>query len=701
MEYVTKAGSESDTQTEEVSNEKKWDSLLSGATLRLRAQRTKSYLQEQFYLFRREMDWFSSIQLTAVLVLFAIFLLAPIGMIMLSAFSFEGVPSLFWIQEVFSQSIYWPMTQVFPGLVPLADAIDQLRNPLTAPNGWAALQAIMASDVVPLHTHPIGWLFEVRGRFIDYSAAANTLVIQGVDAGAIVNSLYAGLLTTLFSTAIGVTLAFIMARYEFRGKTILRVLLLVPLLAIPFVGAVGLLRMISIDGTINVLFYEILHILPYRIVLDGLAAVVLVQTLHFFSLTYLSSYAAFQNIDPTLEESAENMGAKGFTLFRKVTLPLALPGIEAGAILTFILSVEDLGTLIVFEDSTQVKHTLTYAIFNNIWAPTGTVEGIATALGVILLIIAMISFFFIRRYMSLRHYAMMSKGGTWNPRFTVGKWFHYIIFYGFIIGILAVALLPHLGVFLLAFMAPGSWGTGDLIPTAFWAGNFLRMFVDPEFFGSIVNSLVYSTIAVIIIILVGTGAAYIIARKKIPGREWLDLLVTIPIALPGIVIAIGYLIFFSNAPFFNLFLSPVLFYAPISLITFSYTVRKFPFTVRSTYAGLQQTHVELEEAAQNLGASRIRVFAGIVLPIIGASILAGAMMSFVYCMSEVSTSIVLGDINSQWGPITWKMQSVLGALAMGQSMAAAMGVLLMVIQIIVMTIVNVVLKRRSEALIGI
>ncbi len=695
---MSNSESESRESVEEATHEDRWRSVLSGSALRLQAQRTKMHLQNQFYLFRREMDWFSNIQLIAILALFTVFLIAPIATVMLSAFSFEGQFSIYWITEVFVTSIYWPMTVLFPGLAPISTAIDQLRNPLTAVEGWATLQAIMATDFIPLHTHPIGWLFEVQGRFIDWSPLAQAYYISGVDAGAIVNSLYAAFLTTIFATSIGVALAFIMARYEFRGKTILRVALLIPLLAIPFVGAVGLLRMISLDGTLNYFFYGLFG---FRIVIDGLAAVILVQTLHFFSLTYLSAYGAFQNIDPTLEESAENMGAKGFTLFRKVTLPLALPGIEAGAILTFILAIEDLGTLIVFESSAQVKHTLTYAIYNNIWAPTGTVEGIATALGVILLIIAMVSFFFIRRYMSLRHYAMISKGGTWNPRFTRARWFHYLIFYGFIIGILAFALLPHVGVFLLAFAAPGSWGTGDPIPTAFWIGNFIRMFVDPEFFGSIVNSLMYSTVAVIIIVLVGTGAAYIVARKKIPGRESLDLLVTIPIALPGIVIAIGYLIFFSNAPVFNLFLSPVLFFAPIFLITFSYTVRKFPFTVRSTYAGLQQTHVELEEAAQNLGASRIRVFGGIVLPIIGASILAGAMMSFVYCMSEVSTSIVLGDINSTWGPITWKMQSALGALAMGQSMAAAMGVLLMTIQIIVMATVNIVLKRRSEALIGI
>jgi ABC-type Fe3+ transport system permease subunit len=455
----------------------------------------------------------------------------------------------------------------------------------------------------------------------------------------------------------------------------------------------------SVDGSFNLLFHEILHIWPSRIVLEGFAAVIFVQTLHFFSLTYLSAYSAFLNIDPTLEESAENLGAKGFGLFRKVTLPLALPGIEAGAILTFILSVEDLGTLVVYSGWPQVRKTLTFAIFNNIIAPTGDVQGVATAMGVILLLIAIIGFLFIRRYMSLRHYAMLSKGGTWNPRLSPSKWYHYLIFYGFIIGILTVALIPHAGIFLLALAAPGSWGR-TVIPSQFTLANFGIIFIDPDIFGSIINSLVYSGTAVFIIILVGTSAAYLVARKNIPGKNWIDLLVTIPIALPGIVIAIGYLLFFSRDPIFSTFLSPLILGAPATLITMSYAIRKMPFTVRSTFAGLQQTHVELEEAASNLGASRFLVFRKIVIPLIGISILAGAMMSFVYCMSEVSTSLILGDISAANGPITWKMYVIYNALAMGPSLAAVMGIFLMILQIIVMAITNLVLKRRSAAMIG-
>jgi len=639
------------------------------------------YITGQVSLFVREMDPLSVVQLVAIIVIFALFLVLPIWYVMASAFVNEGVPSVFWFQMLISQRRYFPFTLI---------------------GGYAP-----GSPPSFLHAHPIGFEFLVTGKIVEISG--DTMIIQGVDMGVIMNSLYTGLLTTAFSTMIGVAVAFIMARYAFRGKTVLRTLLLVPLLSIPFVGAIGIKRLTSLEGSLNNLFYATLHIWPYRIVLTGLAAVIFIQTLHFFSLTYLSSYSAFLNIDPTLEESGENLGAKGFTLFRKVTLPLALPGIEAGAILTFIMSIEDLGTLLVYQGSLQVKKTLTYDIFTHVFAPDGTVQPIATAMGFILLIIAAIGFLLIRKYMSLRHYAMLSKGGTWNPRLTVAKWFHYIIFYGFIVVLLAVALLPHIGVFLLAFAGAGSWGTGDIIPTRFSLENFAVVFTDPNIFGSIRNSLVYCTTATLIIVLLGTSAAYLVARKKFPGRSLLDMLVTLPIALPGIVIAIGYLMFYTQVFPFNLVLSPVATWAPLGaivlgppvvLLTMSYTVRKLPFTVRSAYAGLQQTHVELEEAAANLGADRLRTFVKIVIPLIGVSVLAGAMMSFVYSMSEVSTSIVLGSINSDFAPITWKMNALLYGLGMGQSQAAVMGLLLMVLQIIVMAVTNVVLKRRTSALVG-
>jgi ABC-type Fe3+ transport system permease subunit len=197
-----------------------------------------------------------------------------------------------------------------------------------------------------------------------------------------------------------------------------------------------------------------------------------------------------------------------------------------------------------------------------------------------------------------------------------------------------------------------------------------------------------------IIAVLGTSAAYVIARKNLPGMESLDSLITLPIAIPGIVLAIGYFTLFLGTP-----LSPIV--NPVPLLIVSYTIRKFPFTVRAAYAGLQQTHVNLEEVSWNLGASRTTTFRKITMPLIAVSILAGSMLSFVYAMSEVSTSIVLGGVNPTYAPVTWKIMDVLFQVGAGPFQAAVLGMLLMLTQIVIMTTVSVILKQRTATLAGI
>jgi ABC-type Fe3+ transport system permease subunit len=192
------------------------------------------------------------------------------------------------------------------------------------------------------------------------------------------------------------------------------------------------------------------------------------------------------------------------------------------------------------------------------------------------------------------------------------------------------------------------------------------------------------------------SAAYIISRRDIPGRTALDLLVTSPIALPGIVIATGYFTLFYNTPIFPIG-------APAFLITMSFLVRKFPFTVRAAYAGLQQTPVALEEASLNVGASRNKTFASIIMPLIGVSVLAGSLLSFVYCVSEVSTSLLLGSANYYEAPLTYWIRDVNAGLPpiFGAGPAAALGVLMMVMQMLVIAATNAILKTRASAMTGI
>ncbi len=602
---------------------------------------------------RRELDSLSAIQLVVVVVVFAVFMVMPLLVVTYSAFFFEGSLSAHWFTQIFQDPFYLPISAGFTSGFPFVKVE-----------------------------------YRYTGQLIQQ--VADTLFISGPDFGVIPNSLLVAILTTLLSTIVGTTLALVMARYKFPGKDIFRLLILIPLLSTPFIGAIGILRMISSGGSLNLLLYETLHILPFRVVVDGLAAVIIVQALHFYALVYLTAYSAFVNIDPTLEEQAENMGATGVKLLRTVTLPLALPGIEAGAILTFILSIEDLGTPIVFQQSLARK-TIVYQIYTRIFAPTGEINPIAPALSVILLSIALLGFLVIRKYVSLKSYAMLSKGGTWQPRARATGTVQTILVYAFLLGLLFFALLPHVGVFLLSFAQ--IWGN-TILPSVYTLENYGILIGKAAVEQSIGNSLIYSGIATILIISLATGAAYIISRKSIPGREALDSLVTLPIAVPGIVIALGYFTLFLKTP-----ISPII--NPVPLLIVSYMIRKFPFTVRAAFAGLQQTHVALEEASLNLGAGRYTTFRRIVIPLIAVNVLAGGMLSFVYSMSEVSTSLILGGVNPRYAPVTWKIVDVLFQVGAGPFQAAVLGVFLMVAQIVVIIIATAVLKQRTASLAGI
>jgi len=601
---------------------------------------------------RWEMDALSTTQLSAFLLIVLAFLIEPLLLTVYNTFT----AGLEWFAILLNSPFYSPIT------VRYIDTFPYIAVSLNA-----------------------------AGQIVEW-AGADTLYIRGVDLGVVGNTLAVGVSTATIATALGTGIAYVYARYIFPLKEAIRVLLLIPLLSTPFVGAIGLRRMLSADGPINVLFYEVLGLAPARIVFDGLAAMVLVQSLIFYPIVFLNAYAAFMSVDPTLEEQAENMGASGFKLFRTVTLPLALPGIEAGAILVFILSIEDLGTPIVIGG--LAHKTLTYQIFDILRNQLGGgFNPLAGAMTVTLMVLSLAAFIAIRRYVSLRQYAYISKGGRWRPRARSLRPLASIPLIAALIMVALAGSMPQVSVTLLALT--DEWKPGDLLPHRFTLKNYLSLLEDPGISRSIANSLIYSAAATAVIVLVGTGLAYIVTRKSIPGRGLLDFVATLPIALPGVVIAGGLFYAFVGTP-----LSPLL--NPAPLLVVAYIIRKMPFTVRSVVAGLQQTHIALEEAARSVGAGRARTMATIVIPLILANILAGALLSFVYSMSEVSSSLVFGGFKGgTYAPMTWKMLDILSQLGFGLHAAAAMGTVLMGLQLLAIVVSTGVMKARVEAVTGV
>lgn len=593
---------------------------------------------------RREFDLMTSLQTLVAFSILLVFLMAPLALMVGQAFLYRGRVSLSWFFDIVGSTEFVSL----------------------APRG--------------------GRLFEVH-RGIMY--------IWGNDHGILLNSLIIAVAVASLCSVIGVITAMIMARYRFWGKDILRVLLLVPLLATPFVNAYVIGKLFNPrEGLINFFFYDLLHLLPWRIDIDGLVGIALAQTLSFYPIVYLNVLASLMNIDPSVEEQAENLGARGFRLFRTVTLPLSLPGLAAGAIIVFIFSLEDLGAPIGFigaRANPLARKIVSYQVYSSFAeALTGGISPKTAALAVIITLLAGVSFILIKRYVSLRSYAMLSKGGRWSPRMRKPPWRGQIVVYLFLVSLVVMASMPQIGTVLLATT---NWAVSGTLPTKATTEYLSTLTTNPDVTRAIVNSLLYSGAAVAIMVIVGASIAYVVARRDVPGRSLLDVMATIPVAVPGITLAVGYFLFFSGY-FRRTPLDPLL--DPALLLIFAYSVRRLPFTTRSVFAGLQQVDVSLEESSLNLGANRAKTFFRIVLPLIVSHILGGSILSFVYSMSEVSTSVTLGALREDRVPITFFIsQIVYGVAAVGAvSIGAALCVLLMAVQITAMAISNYVLKQK-------
>ncbi|WP_148882090.1 ABC transporter permease [Thermococcus aciditolerans] len=538
----------------------------------------------------------------------------------------------------------------------------------------------------------ISWPTGEFSRLVTLPNGEQIYYVQGVDFGVILNSIIVSLSVMILTTILGTVFAFVMARYDFPGKNIVRILLFVPLLVTPFVNVFIVKKMFLPNGLINWLFYDILHVFPHRIVIDGLVGVIVAQAMTYYPIVYLNAYASFINIDPTLEEQAENLGSRGFHLFRTVTFPLALPGIAAGATLVGIFSLEDLAAPIVFQGNPLARKLMSFQIYSAFTSGFNVGSPQLAALALIMLTIAILMFLGIRKYVSLRQYAMLSKGGRWKPRVAKPKGWQAALIYLVVLPMLLISIFPQIGVVLLAFSESwvGTW------PEGFTTAHIQSIITQPDIERVIMNSIMYSTAAIIVILLLSLTASYASSRfKKSQLGPVLDSLSTIPIAVPGIVIAMSYFFFFAKVfPDTPLDPTNLLGFNPAMVLVLAYSIRRLPFAARSISAGIQQVHVSLEEAALNLGAGRWKALTGILIPLILLNLLGGAMLSFVYCMSETSVGITLGSINPEYYPITARMVELMTSAVGSANLAAALGVFLMTVQIIAIVLANVITKQR-------
>ena len=468
------------------------------------------------------------------------------------------------------------------------------------------------------------------------------------------NTLWSGFLVVLFSAALSLPLAFLLARYDFRGKVLLQTAATLPLVIPPFVGAVALQLILGRSGMVNLLLMDWFDVaVPF---MEGLSGVVLVQTLHFFPFILLNTVVSLSNVDASLEEMAQNLGCHGFRLFRRVTLPLILPGFVAGSLLTFIRAIDDLGTPLML----NYKNLLAPQAYLRITTiGMDDVDGYVVC--VVLVILSLAALLMARKYLSLSEYATVQRGAPVTRRLCGRK---SLLIWLAVALVLGISLLPHIGILLLSFSKIWSF---TLLPTHYTLGNYNEiLFRAPHF---VLNTLRYMLLAAAFDIILGAIIAFLLLRTRGPGRNFLDAIATLPLAIPGVVLGVGYLRVFHGWDFPGAD-------GPLTsswfILVIAYTMRRLPYTVRACYAALQQVHITLEESAQNLGANRWRTFMRITLPMISGGLIAGGLIAFVTSCVELSSTIILVP-RIELGPIAYGIYLYMQS-PLGRGAGAALGV---------------------------
>lgn len=478
----------------------------------------------------------------------------------------------------------------------------------------------------------------------------------------LVNSMLAGFWTVVVGTVLALPLAFVVARYEFPGRMLVVTLSTLPLVLPPFVGAIALMQVFGRAGTVTLLLQDLLGI-RFNI-MEGLRGIILAQALHFFPFIFLTVTAALMNVDRSLEEMGQMMGVHGWRLMRRVVFPLVLPAYAAGALLTFVKAVDDIGTPFIL----NFKNMLGPQAYLRI-TTVGRDDVDGYVICVVMVAISIACVLASNWIVSRREYATLQTGVR-HPeggRRLVGWRTGAAL--GLCALILFVSLLPHLGVVVLSFSRVWSL---SYLPSAYTLNNYAEVFLRAPRF--IVNTLTYSVGAALLGVVAAAAIAYLLQRGRVPGKGALDAIAMMPIALPGVVIGVGFLRVFYNITLPGTETSLA---STWMIFVLAYMVRRLPYALRASHAALHQVHGSLEDAAAIAGAPRVRTFRRVVLPLILGGVTAGGVLVFITAAVEFSTTITLVSRIEQ-SPLSYGIY-IYSQSPLGRGAAAALGVVAIVI----------------------
>lgn len=469
--------------------------------------------------------------------------------------------------------------------------------------------------------------------------------------GALWNTVLVGVGGMVGACLLGVPLAYCMARYVVKGRGVITTLAVMALVSPPFIGAYSWIVVLGNSGWLTLQMKSLGITLP---TIYGMPGIILVFSLKFFPFVYLMTESALRNINRSFEEAAENLGCSSRQRFFKVTLPLVFPATSSGAILCFVLSIADFGTPSIIGRDLRTLSTLAY---NQYTSEMGGTPTMAVSISMLMIVISMLAVMLQRHLIGKRRYAgSMTNRHVQEPIAGLPAVAVHALCYG----VVGLATLPIAVVVYTSFLQT----KGPVFSGGFGLNSYARVITEvPDV---IFNTFSFSLIATLLITMAGGLMSYIIVRRESKWAGFLDSILMVPYVVPGVVMAIGFLLTFNKAPLDLVGTGSI-----IVLILF---IRRLPYGVRATSSVLRQIKPSIEEAAVSLGASPAKAFLTVTVPLMLPGIIAGAMMSFITAINELSSTLLLYTARTTTMPV-----KVYSAVLDGEfGIAAALSTLLLV-----------------------
>jgi len=527
---------------------------------------------------------------------------------------------------------------------------------------------LLAYVVYPFYQTFIQSFSQEKGALANYQRFFSLESTANLEA--LWTSVYISVLSVITCAIVGVAMAFLLERYDFPGRKILSVLVLVPMALPPLIGVLSFTFLYGESGIIPRTIKELLDLESVPFALKGVTGVIVVHTFTMYTYFYLTASAAIKGLDPSLEEAATSLGAGRFRIWLKVILPMLTPALVASSLLVFMIAMASYTAPLIF----GVDRTMTMQIYLS--RTNGNLDMAATQSTILSFV--SISFLIIMRwYQNKRNYQNQSKGISVHRTEVRSPFMKYFALVLSVIGVI-ILLLPILVLILISFSVDGTW-TIQVLPPVYTFDHYIALFTDERTWRPIWNSIQMSFVATVGNIIFGVAAAYVMVRTKFKGKTVFDILIMVPWALPGTVVAVNLIAAFSEPSVFSF--NQVLI-GTFWILPLAYFVRHLPLVFRSTSASLMQMDHSIEEAARSLGATWITTFRRVILPLTMTGILAGTLLAFVQGIGEFVSSILIYSTSTM--PLSVAIFQKMYSFKFGT--ACAYGVLQIVLILIVLFI---------------